>query len=113
MPQTGRAVKITARPGQGSIVAQELLEIADGLADVRGCLLYLINRSATDSDVVWVLERWESQADLDAALAHPAVTDRIRQVRLLVTEGGFERFDLEPLGGHTAAAPGPSQGSGA
>lgn len=99
MPAVGRYAKATAKPGQGDALAQAMLEVADGLRDIPGCELYVINRSATDPDVIWVTELWQSQAQLDAALASDGARARIPEVLELVAEGGFERIDLVPLGG--------------
>jgi quinol monooxygenase YgiN/quercetin dioxygenase-like cupin family protein len=99
MTAVGRYAKMTARPGQGEALARKMLEVADALREVPGCELYLINRSSSDPDVVWVTELWHSQEQLDQALQGPGARDRIGEVLGLVREDGFERVDLEPLGG--------------
>jgi quinol monooxygenase YgiN/quercetin dioxygenase-like cupin family protein len=99
MAPVARYAKATARPGQGEVLASRLLDVARGLSEAPGCRLYLINRSQDDPDVVWVTELWQSQEQLDAALEAPEARDRIPEVLDLVQEGGFERIDLEPLGG--------------
>ncbi|HWE33677.1 MAG TPA: antibiotic biosynthesis monooxygenase [Solirubrobacteraceae bacterium] len=102
MPGVGRYVKMHAKPGQGDALAQQMLEVANALRDTPGCELYAINRSPIDSDVVWVTEQWRSQEQVDAALEQ--AREGIAAVRELVREGGFERIDVEPIGGvgHTA-----------
>jgi quinol monooxygenase YgiN len=97
MARVGRYVKIHARQGQGDALAQKLLEIADSLRDTPGCELYVVNRSPDDPDVVWVTEQWRSQELVDAALER--ARERLADVRELVREGGFERTDVEPIGG--------------
>jgi quinol monooxygenase YgiN len=99
MPPVGRYAKAIARPGRGDLLASKLLEVAEGLREAPGCRLYLINRSQDDPDVIWVTELWHSQEQLDAALETPEARARIPEVLDLVQEGGFERIDLEPLGG--------------
>jgi quinol monooxygenase YgiN/mannose-6-phosphate isomerase-like protein (cupin superfamily) len=99
MTAVGRYAKMTAKPGRGGELAARMLEVADGLREVPGCELYVINRAGDDADVVWVTELWRSRAQLDAALERPGAADGIREVLALVGEGGFERVDLEPLGG--------------
>jgi quinol monooxygenase YgiN/quercetin dioxygenase-like cupin family protein len=101
MESVGRYVKMTARPGQGEALAQRLLGVAESLQGVPGCELYLINRSASDPDVVWVTELWLSQEALDAsleALRAEAAQAELAEVMALV-DGTPERIDLEPLGG--------------
>jgi quinol monooxygenase YgiN/mannose-6-phosphate isomerase-like protein (cupin superfamily) len=99
MSRVARYAKVTARPGMGDALARELLAVADALRGVPGCELYVINRVANDPDVVWVTEQWQSQELLDAALAMDEARARMPHVHELVREGGFERIDLEPVGG--------------
>jgi quinol monooxygenase YgiN/mannose-6-phosphate isomerase-like protein (cupin superfamily) len=97
MAPVGRYAKATAKPGRGEELATIMLGVAGSLQEVPGCELYVINRDASDGDVVWVTEIWRSQEDLDASLEAEGTKERIAQVRELVD--GFERIDLEPLGG--------------
>jgi quinol monooxygenase YgiN/mannose-6-phosphate isomerase-like protein (cupin superfamily) len=99
MAGVARYAKATAKPGQGEALARKLLEVAAALRDVPGCELYVINRSVSDPDVVWVTEQWQSQEQLDESLQSEGEQAQIPEVRELVQEGGFERIDLEPLGG--------------
>jgi len=101
MTAVGRYVKMTARPGQGSALAQVMLRVASGLQAVPGCELYVINRSPDEPEVVWVSELWLSQEALDAsleALETDAGQAQMAEVMGLL-EGAPERIDLEPLGG--------------
>jgi quinol monooxygenase YgiN len=68
MSRVGRYVKLKAREGQGDVLVEHMLGVAQLLADVPGCELYVINTSAADTDTVWVYEVWSSQAELDASL---------------------------------------------
>jgi quinol monooxygenase YgiN/quercetin dioxygenase-like cupin family protein len=86
-----------AKPGQGDALVQKMLEVADSLREAPGCALYSINRSPADPDIVWVTEQWQSQDQVDAALEQ--ARDGIAAVRELVRDGGFERIDVEPIGG--------------
>lgn len=99
MRAVGRYAKAVAKPGMGDELAQKLLDVAEALKEAPGCQLYVVNRSADDPDVVWVTELWRSQEQLDAALDAPQARERIPEVLELVRDGGFERVDLEPLGG--------------
>jgi quinol monooxygenase YgiN/quercetin dioxygenase-like cupin family protein len=99
MTAVGRYAKMTAKPGQGDALARKMLEVADALREVPGCELYVINRAGDDPDAVWITELWRSQEQLDAALESPGARDKIQEVLALVREDGFERVDLEPLGG--------------
>jgi quinol monooxygenase YgiN/mannose-6-phosphate isomerase-like protein (cupin superfamily) len=99
MSAVGRYAKAVAKPGKGDELAHKLLEVARALKEAPGCQLYVINRSADDRDVVWVTELWQSQEQLDAAGETPEARERIPEILALVGDGGFERVDLEPLGG--------------
>jgi quinol monooxygenase YgiN/mannose-6-phosphate isomerase-like protein (cupin superfamily) len=97
----GRYVKFAAQPGRGDEVAQLLLGAAESLRDVAGCELYVINRSASDPDVVWVTELWLSQEALDGSLEQLNTDEgkaRIAEVMALLN-GAPELTELEPLGG--------------
>jgi quinol monooxygenase YgiN len=77
---------------------QHMLGIAQLLADVPGCELYVINTSAADTDTAWVTEVWGSQAELDASLTLDRVKASVeRSVSLLA--GPPERIDILPVGG--------------
>lgn len=98
MPEVGRYAKATAKPGEGAELAAVLLRVAEALDDAPGCLLYIINRSPSEPDVVWMTELWRSQENLDAALKGESAQAMMPEVMALV-DGPFERIDLEPLGG--------------
>jgi quinol monooxygenase YgiN/mannose-6-phosphate isomerase-like protein (cupin superfamily) len=99
MTPVGRYAKAVAKPGKGEELRRTLLEVARSLREAPGCQLYVINRSPGDPDVVWVTELWQSQEQLDAALETTEARARISEVLELVGDGGFERIDVEPLGG--------------
>jgi quinol monooxygenase YgiN len=99
----GRYVKMTARPGQGAVLAALMLEVARSLHGTDGCILYAINRTdiADDPEAIWVTELWRDQEAVDASLAvlqTDAGQARLGEVMALL-EGPPERIDLQPLGG--------------
>jgi quinol monooxygenase YgiN len=101
VPGVGRYVKFTAQPGRGEELAELLLRAADSLREVAGCELYLINRSATDPDVVWVTELWLSQDALDASLEQLRTDEGKAQVAEVIAllAAPPEQTELEPLAG--------------
>jgi quinol monooxygenase YgiN/mannose-6-phosphate isomerase-like protein (cupin superfamily) len=104
VPEVSRYAKATAKPGQGAALADVMLRVAETLEAAPGCLLYIVNRSPTEPDAVWVTELWRSQEDLEAALQ----LDNARTLRPAVmdlVDGPFEQIDLEPLGGVGHAVP--------
>jgi quinol monooxygenase YgiN len=97
----GRYVKMTARSGQGDLLAQMMLEVARSLHGTDGCLLYAINRVVEAPEAVWVTELWRDQEAVDTSLAvlqTDAGRARLGEVMALL-EGPPERIDLQPLGG--------------
>jgi quinol monooxygenase YgiN/quercetin dioxygenase-like cupin family protein len=97
----GRYVKFTAQPGRGDEVAQLLLAAAESLRDTAGCELYVINRSASEPDVVWVTELWMSQEALDGSVEQLSTDEgkaRIAEIIALLADPP-ELTEIEPLGG--------------
>jgi quinol monooxygenase YgiN len=91
--------KLTAVPGQREALIAILLE---GLADMPGCLSYIVARDPADADALWVTEVWDRQASHEQSLALPAVQQAITLGRPLIA-GFAERFVTEPVGGHGLA----------
>lgn len=84
-------------PGHRDDVAAILLSASAGLRDV-GCLSYVIGASATDDDVIWVTEVWESAADHDASLQLPETRAAIGRALPMLT-GEFTGQETAILGG--------------
>jgi quinol monooxygenase YgiN len=97
MAQVSRYGKAVAKAGKGDELAGRLLAAAGELADTPGCELYLINRSRSDPDEIWVTELWRSQADLDASIEEIRGSDDVAAVMELIAD--YEMVELEPLGG--------------
>jgi quinol monooxygenase YgiN len=98
MSRVGRYVRLKAREGQRDVLVEHMLGVAQFLADVPGCELYVINTSADDTDTVWVTEVWGSQVELDASLTLDSVKASVEQVVPLLAEPP-ERIDILPVGG--------------
>ena len=98
----GRFVRMQASPGQGEAVVALMLRVARGLQRVPGCELYVVHRSATEPDTVWVSESWASQEALqgsvDAVPQEGADAVSPAQVLSLLT-GPPEVIALTPVGG--------------
>ena len=101
MAAVARYVKMKAQARKGDELATVMLRVADGLQATPGCELYVINRSLSEPDAVWVTELWLSQEALDASLEALQTDDgkaQFAEVSALL-DGAPERIDLEPLGG--------------
>jgi len=109
MPETfGLHGRIVAAPGplrvRGPLPparrpAALLLEAADVLSDgFPECRLYLISRSASDSDSIWVTERWTDREAHDASLRDERVRAVIARARPIITAMA-DSTELRPIGG--------------
>jgi quinol monooxygenase YgiN len=64
----GRFVRMRARAGAGDELQELMLRVAATLEPVVGCELYVVCRSATEPDTVWVSECWAGQEALEASV---------------------------------------------
>jgi quinol monooxygenase YgiN len=91
--------RIVALPGQGDALAALLLEAADVLGDgFPECRLYLISRSASDADSIWVTEVWADREAHDASLRDERVRSVIARARPIIS-GMADSTELRPIGG--------------
>lgn len=88
--------KLTAVTGQREPLIALLRE---GLADMPGCLSYIVARDLADVDALWITEVWDSQASHERSLTLPSVQQAIARGRPLIATFG-ERIVTEPVGGH-------------
>jgi quinol monooxygenase YgiN len=63
--------RIDAKPGQESLLAEALRELAGPSREEAGCILYDICRAKDDPTKLLVLEEWHSQATLDEHMETP------------------------------------------
>ncbi len=88
--------KITAKAGQRDSLIKILL---DGVADMPGCLSYIVAKDSKNDDVIWVTEVWDNKESHQASLSLPSVKEAISQGRPLIEEFGTQT-EMEPVGGH-------------
>lgn len=87
--------RMNAIPGQRDELIAILLE---GIADMPGCLSYVVARDPTDADAIWITEVWDSQHNHDASLSLPSVQQAIARGKPLIAS--FGDFTVtEPVGG--------------
>ena len=94
----GLSGKFSAQPGQREALLGHLLEAADGLRAVEGCLLYVVSWASDDPDGIRVFEVWRNAADHQASLELPATQALIAAARPLIA-GMSDRAEFEPVGG--------------
>ncbi len=95
----GLITKIDAVSEQRDALSSVLLE---GMADMPGCLSYIVANDAANPDAIWVTEVWDTQASHQASLSLPSVQEAIAKGRPLIAGFG-ERIETEPVGGHGLA----------
>lgn len=91
--------KMTATPGQRDALIAILL---DGVADMPGCLSYIVAKDLDDTDAIWITEVWESQANHAESLALPLVQQAITLGKPLIADFGDSIVTM-PVGGHGLA----------
>lgn len=91
--------RMTAVEGKRDELVAILLE---GVADMPGCLSYIVATDPADANAIWITEAWDSKASHDASLALPAVKAAIARGRPLIA--GFDSGTVTtPVGGHGLA----------
>jgi quinol monooxygenase YgiN len=91
--------KLTTAPGKRDELIAILLE---GVANMPGCLSYIVAKDSTEADAIWITEVWDSQASHEASLSLPSVKDAIKRGRPLIA-GFSNRVVTTPAGGHGLA----------
>jgi quinol monooxygenase YgiN len=98
MKAFGMQVRFTAQPGQGDVLAAMLVEVADGLADLEACRLYVVSRSPEHAETVWVTEAWTDREAHAASLEDERAQALINRALPLLA-GRPEATELRPVGG--------------
>jgi quinol monooxygenase YgiN len=92
----GLIASMTAVPGR----RDDLISIVlTGVADMPGCLSYVVAKDANDADSIWISEVWQSKASHESSLTLVAVKDAISRAKPL-TAGIGKHIQTEPVGGH-------------
>jgi quinol monooxygenase YgiN len=87
--------KMTAAPNK----RDELIAIlVDAVANMPGCLSYIIAKDASDANAIWITEAWDSKASHEASLSLPAVKAAVAKGRPLIAGFG-DRVVTTPVGG--------------
>jgi quinol monooxygenase YgiN len=88
--------KMTAAAGR----REELIKILlDGVANMPGCISYIVAKDVKDADGIWITEVWYSKDSHAASLKLPQVKDAIAKGRPLIKN--FDVYhETEPVGGH-------------
>lgn len=101
MKKHGYQGKLLASPGNGTQLAEILLEAAQVVAQHAGCHLYMIGTDPDMPDAVFVNEIWESPEAQAASLKDEAVRALIGKAMPLLAEPPQKGQVLEIWGGHS------------
>ena len=94
----GVSGRLMANPGQGAALRDILLEAARGMAEVDGCLCYIVSTPADNEDAVHVYEVWRDAQAHQASLGLSVFQSMIAKARPLLA--GMENDpDLRVYGG--------------
>jgi quinol monooxygenase YgiN len=92
--------KMIAAPGQRDALISVLLE---GIAEMPGCLNYVVARDPAEVNAIWITEVWDSEQSHRASLSLPAVQQAIARGKSLITN--FDHAIVtEPVGGYGLAS---------
>ena len=91
---------MTARPGKGDELIDVLLSATTGMgpATSENCLLFLVGRSASNKDVVYVTEGWTTKEAHAEMFATEAARAHLEKVLPLISDGA-QYQDEVPVGG--------------
>ena len=88
--------KMKAISGQRDALVSILL---DGVAEMPGCLSYVVANDPSDPDAIWVTEVWDSPESHKSSLSLPSVKAAIERGKPLIAS--FDQFiETTPVGGH-------------
>lgn len=95
-PTFGLIGSMTAKPGQRDAL---IAAIAGGSQDMPGCYSYVIAADATNPDLIWITEVWDSKASHDASLKLPQVQAAITAAKPLIAGMGAQTVTAPMAGG--------------
>ncbi|WP_380875063.1 hypothetical protein ACFB49_03080 [Sphingomonas sp. DBB INV C78] len=95
-PMFGLIGRMLAKPGERDALVKILL---DGVADMPGCLSYIVAEDPENADAIWITEAWDSKESHAASLSLPAVKAAITKARPLIA-GMDNGHTTRPIGGH-------------
>lgn len=90
--------KLKAKPGTSYEFVSILLRTSAIVSTAKGCHLYAVCKYAQDTDLIWVMEIWDSKEDNDISLTMAGVRELIEQARPLIN-GKPEGASLDVIGG--------------
>ena len=96
MDRYGMCGKILAKKGQREALLEILMEASR--TPMKGCEIYIVCKSPTEADAIWVMEVWQTEADHQASFKLDSVKALITKA-VPVMAGGADSIRLVPVGG--------------
>ncbi len=90
--------KLQAQAGKGKELGEILLKAPKLMENAKGCVLYIVSKTADNPDGIYVVEVWDSKDDHDNSLKLPGVRELISQAMPIIA-GKPEGLTFEVLGG--------------
>jgi quinol monooxygenase YgiN len=90
--------KFNAKPGERDNLVQYMLQAAESVRSLEGCLLYVVYTAPSDPHGVYITEVWTSKEAHEESLKLEGVRALISQV-LPILDGPPEGMVLQPVGG--------------
>ena len=91
--------KLSAKEGQGDVLADILLQGAKSLSAVKGCISYFISKDPGNNNTIWTTEIWESKEDHDNSIFMDEVRILISLAQPLIDGQPEKGQELEIAGG--------------
>jgi quinol monooxygenase YgiN len=91
--------KLTAKIGQGTALAEILVEASKLVLKAKGCHLYVVSRALTEPEAIFVTEIWDSKEDHDNSLKLQNVQELIRKALPILDGPPARGQELEISGG--------------
>jgi quinol monooxygenase YgiN len=89
---------IKAAEGKGDELASIMLQAANLLSTMDGCILYLVQQSLTDDSKVLITEVWDNKASHAMSLTNDNVKALINQAKPIIV--GMEHNPAKVIGSH-------------
>lgn len=94
----GMQAVITAKEGKGGELVDIMLEASQAVAEMEGCLLYLVQQSLTDDSKVLITEVWASKESHAASLTNETVRTLIMKAKPIIVD--MDHIPAKYIGGH-------------
>ncbi|WP_286263698.1 antibiotic biosynthesis monooxygenase family protein [Thalassotalea atypica] len=94
----GMQAVITATEGKGDELADIMHQASKAIAEIDGCILYLVQQSLTDPSKILITEVWINQASHAASLKNSEVRALIMKAKPIIIE--MEHHFAKYIGDH-------------